>query len=101
MKHIWISVIRLISVNSQKIKPGRKTIIMVLHDLAQAMTLADFVCVMREGREEVLCYAPPQEVYEGGYLQKAFDVHCLKMEISQMFFIRWLQTAIIKIIILF
>ncbi|MGI6348504.1 MAG: ABC transporter ATP-binding protein [Eubacteriaceae bacterium] len=55
-----------------------KTIIMVLHDLAQAMTLADFVCVMREGK--VLCYAPPQEVYEGKYLQKAFDVHCLKME---------------------
>ncbi len=51
---------------------------MILHDLGQAMTLSDFVCVMKEGK--ILCYDSPQAVYEQKCLQTAFDVQCKKIE---------------------
>lgn len=49
-----------------------KAVVMVLHDLSQALRTADEVVLLHEGR--VLYAGTPEEVYNSGNLQKAFGV---------------------------
>lgn len=62
----------------KELNQNGKTIIMVLHDLGQAMSLSDYICVMREGK--ILCYGSPDEIYKQKCLEVAFDVRCIKMQ---------------------
>lgn len=51
-----------------------KTIIMVMHDIAQAMINSDLVCVMNKG--SILCCSEPQTIYEKKYINEAFKINC-------------------------
>ena len=57
-----------------------KAVVMVLHDLSQALRTADEVVVLKEGR--VVMSGTPEEVYESGKLQEVFrvDVKCVQLE---------------------
>ena len=50
-----------------------KTVIMVLHDLSQALRTADELVVLHEG--QVQAKGTPQEVFESGKLTEVFGVH--------------------------
>lgn len=49
-----------------------KTVVLVLHDLAMAMQLADHMAVMEQGR--VAVQGDPETVYQSGCLDRAFGV---------------------------
>lgn len=49
-----------------------KAVVMVLHDLSQALRTADYVYVMKDG--EVAACGTPDEVYESGMLASVFGV---------------------------
>lgn len=55
-----------------------KGIVMVLHDLSQALRIADEIVVLKDGC--VLERGTPEEVYKSGSLQKAFGVQVEKIE---------------------
>ncbi len=50
-----------------------KTVVMVLHDLSQALRIADELVVLHEG--QVQAKGTPQEVFESGKLTEVFGVH--------------------------
>ena len=50
-----------------------KTVIMVLHDLSQALRTADELVVLHDG--QVQAKGTPQEVFESGKLTEVFGVH--------------------------
>lgn len=56
----------------QKLNGGGKTVVMVLHDLAQALGYSHRVVLMERGRL-VLC-AGPEELYESGKIDEVFGV---------------------------
>jgi ABC-type cobalamin/Fe3+-siderophores transport system ATPase subunit len=49
-----------------------KGVVLVLHDLSQALRIADTVVLMQEGR--VVSGGTPEELYESGRLQEVFGV---------------------------
>ena len=49
-----------------------KAVVMVLHDLSQALRIADEVVVLQEG--EIVKMGTPDQVYESGCLQRVFGV---------------------------
>lgn len=51
-----------------------KTIIMVMHDISEAMMNSNLVCVMNNGN--VLCCCEPDCVYEKKYIEEAFKINC-------------------------
>ena len=55
-----------------------KAVVMVLHDLTQALRIADKVVVLKSG--EIIAQGTAEEVYENGSLQKAFGVEIEKIE---------------------
>ena len=55
-----------------------KAVVMVLHDLAQALEIADQVIVMKKG--EIIARGSAEEVYECGSLEKAFGVKIEKIK---------------------
>lgn len=57
---------------AKKLKAEEKAVVMVLHDLSQALRTADEVIVMKEGC--VVCKGTPDEVFESGMLQEVFRV---------------------------
>lgn len=57
---------------ARKLAMAGKAVVMVLHDLTQAMQIADKVIVMKEGR--IISQGTADEVYESKSLQKAFNV---------------------------
>lgn len=63
--------LRLMEMARQLAKEG-KAVVMVLHDLSQALRTADEVVVMHEG--DVIHKGTPDEAFESGCLQKAFGV---------------------------
>ena len=63
--------LRLMEMARQLAREG-KAIVMVLHDLTQALQIADKVVVLKEGK--LIAQGTADEVYEGGSLQKAFHV---------------------------
>ena len=50
----------------------KKSVVMVLHDLTQALQIADQVIVLKEGK--IIAQGTTEEVFESGSLQKAFEV---------------------------
>lgn len=67
---------RLGEMARQLAKEG-KAVVMVLHDLPQALRLADKVLVLKDG--EILEQGTAEEVYENGSLEKAFGVKIEKV----------------------
>ena len=63
--------LRLMEMARQLADEG-KAVVMVLHDLSQALRTADEVVLLHEGR--VLHMGTPEEVFNSGNLQKAFGV---------------------------
>lgn len=56
----------------KKLKQMGKTIIMVLHDLSNALSYSDKICLMDEG--EVSIYDTPQAVFESKEIDRIFKV---------------------------
>lgn len=63
--------LRLMEMAGKLAKEG-KAVVMVLHDLTQALQIADKVVVLKDG--EMIYQGTADEVYESGSLQKAFGV---------------------------
>lgn len=63
--------LRFLEMARQLAKEG-KAVVMVLHDLTQALQIADKVIVLKEG--EIIAQGTTDEVFETGSLQKAFHV---------------------------
>lgn len=55
-----------------------KAVVMVLHDLSQALRIADEVIVMKNGC--VVQKGTPRQVYESGELQQVFGVEIERIE---------------------
>ncbi len=55
-----------------------KAVVMVLHDLSQALRVADEVYVLREG--EICVSGSPEQVYASGKLQEVFGVEIARVE---------------------
>ena len=69
--------LRLMEMAKQLANEG-KAVVMVLHDLTQALRIADKVVVLKSG--EIIAQGTAEEVYENGSLQKAFGVEIEKIE---------------------
>lgn len=62
----------------RKLAREGKAVVMVLHDLSQALKIADKVVVMKKGK--IIGQGTADEVYEEGQLQNAFGVKIEKLE---------------------
>ena len=58
-----------------------KTVVMTLHDLSDALTLSDRVCLM-DGTGQVVMTAPPEEVFRSGALDRVFSVRAEQVRLS-------------------
>lgn len=67
-----------------RLKAGGKTLVVALHDLSLAMACADDVLLMERGR--VLAHGRPEEVFESGALQRAFEVDARRLESGEYLF---------------
>ena len=56
-----------------------KTIVMILHDLPQALRYCHSLCLMQEG--SLLFSGTPEEVYQSGLLDQVFGVRCLRRDV--------------------
>lgn len=65
----------------KKLAKEGKTIVMVLHDLSQAMQIADKIVVMKDGR--IVSQGSPEEVYEDQSLETAFGVKMEKLQTKE------------------
>ena len=72
--------LRLMEMVKKLAKEG-KTIVMVLHDLTQAMQIADRVVVMKEGR--IISQGSPEEIYINKSLEEAFGVKIQKLQTEE------------------
>ena len=68
--------LRLMEMAKQLAAEG-KAVVMVLHDLTQALEIADKVVVLKEG--EIISQGSADEVYESGNLEKAFGIKIEKI----------------------
>lgn len=55
-----------------------KTIILVLHDLTQALKLSDYICVLKNGT--VLQYGTPAQTIQSGAIEEAFGIKLKSIE---------------------
>ena len=72
--------LRLMEMVKNLAKDG-KTIVMVLHDLSQAMQIADKIIVMKDGR--IISQGTAEEVYEDQSLETAFGVKIEKLQTKE------------------
>ena len=54
-----------------------KTIVIVLHDIVQALTHSHMICVMNKG--EIKSYGTPEEILEKRVINEVFGVNCKKV----------------------
>lgn len=66
---------------AKKLAAGGKAVVMVLHDLTQALQVADRVVLMNEGR--IVMQGTSEEVYESGQIQKVFGVKLERVQIGE------------------
>ena len=57
---------------ARKLAKEGKAVVMVLHDLTQALQIADKVVVLKDG--EILCQGTAEEIYQSGSIEAAFGV---------------------------
>lgn len=69
-----ISIMQLM----QKLKDAGKTVIVVLHDLAQAFSTADSIILMKDG--EIVASGTPEELSNGGKIKEVFGFDIVKDE---------------------
>uniref|UniRef100_UPI0040565602 ABC transporter ATP-binding protein n=1 Tax=Agathobacter sp. TaxID=2021311 RepID=UPI0040565602 len=72
-----IHQLRLMEMARRLAKQG-KCVVMVLHDLSQALQVADEVIVMKEGK--ILDAGTPEEIYQTGRIEEAFGVQLERVE---------------------
>ena len=72
--------LRLMELAKQLAAEG-KAVVMVLHDLSQALRTADEVVVLQDGR--VAVSGTPEEVYGSGKLQEVFQVDVKRIRLEQ------------------
>ncbi len=60
----------------KKLKAAGKTVVSVLHDLAQAFSVADKILLMQSG--DAVDYGTPQEVIERGNIKSVFGFNLIK-----------------------
>jgi iron complex transport system ATP-binding protein len=65
----------------KELKKMGKTIIMVLHDLNNALTYSDQICLMENG--EIVIYDSPQAVYESKEIDRIFKVSSQQVEVGE------------------
>ena len=63
--------LRLMEMARQLTQEG-KAVVMVLHDLSQALRIADTVAVLQDGR--LIQSGTPEEIYSGGMLEQVFGI---------------------------
>lgn len=66
---------------AKKLAAGGKAVVMVLHDLTQALQVADRVVLMNEGR--IVMQGTSEEVYKSGQIQKVFGVKLERVQIGE------------------
>ncbi len=64
-----------------------KAVIMVLHDLASALKYADYIIVMRDGKNQGC--GTPEEVFESGILNNAFNVEIKRINSNGQIIYYW------------
>lgn len=72
--------LRLMELAKQLAAEG-KAVVMVLHDLSQALRVADEVVVLQDGK--VAISGTPEKVYESGKLQEVFQVDVKRIRLEQ------------------
>lgn len=72
--------LRLMEMVKNLAKEG-KTIVMVLHDLTQAMQIADKIVVMKEGT--IISQGSPEDIYANKSLEEAFGVKIQKLQTEE------------------
>lgn len=65
----------------KKLKSMGKTIVMVLHDLNNALSYSDQICLMENG--EVVMYDTPQAVYESKKIDRIFNVNSQQVNVGE------------------
>lgn len=63
-----------------QLKHRGKTIVMVLHDLNNALSYSDYICLMDQG--EVVTYDTPQALYESKEIERIFNVYSKQVLVS-------------------
>ena len=56
----------------KKLKEMGKTIVMVLHDLSNALSYSDKICLMEKG--EIVIYDTPHSVFESREIDRVFNI---------------------------
>ena len=64
----------------KELKRIGKTIVMVLHDLSNALSYSDKICLMEKG--EVAIYDTPQAVLDSKELDRIFNVKCERVYVN-------------------
>ena len=72
--------LRLMDLAKNLAKTG-KAVVLVLHDLTQALQIADQMVVLKNGR--ILSKGTPKSVYEDKSLEEAFEVKIEKLETAR------------------
>jgi len=65
----------------KELKKMGKTIIMVLHDLNNALTYSDYLCLMENG--EIVIYDTPQGLYESKEIDRIFKVNSQQVQVGE------------------
>ena len=67
---------------AKKLATEGKGVVLVLHDLSQALRTADRVVLMQEGR--LVSVGTPEEIYESGRLQEVFGVQIARIRLDSL-----------------
>ena len=66
---------------ARELASSGKSVVMVLHDLTQALRIADEIVVMQEGK--LLMCASPEEIYKSGVIEEVFHVRMDRIQTAK------------------